>query len=79
MKLKLYKEMIKKIWPVFHNFFLENFEHPWSWFESRMAYTKSVATTSMVGFILGIGDRHLSNILIDKKTAEVVHIDFGTS
>lgn len=37
----------------------------------------SVATSSMVGYILGLGDRHLQNILIDKKTAEVVHIDFG--
>ena len=27
--------------------------------------------------ILGIGDRHLSNILVDLKTAEFVHIDFG--
>lgn len=31
----------------------------------------------MVGFILGLGDRHLQNILIDEKSAEVIHIDFG--
>lgn len=31
----------------------------------------------MIGYILGIGDRHISNILIDKNTAELVHIDFG--
>lgn len=31
----------------------------------------------MVGYILGLGDRHISNILIDKKTAELIHIDFG--
>lgn len=31
----------------------------------------------MVGYILGLGDRHLQNILIDEKTAEVIHIDFG--
>lgn len=28
-------------------------------------------------YILGIGDRHLSNTLIDKKTGGVVGIDFG--
>ncbi|KNC26081.1 Serine/threonine-protein kinase ATM, partial [Lucilia cuprina] len=33
----------------------------------------------MVGFILGLGDRHLQNILIDEKTAEVIHIDFGVT
>jgi ataxia telangiectasia mutated family protein len=36
-----------------------------------------VAVTSIVGYILGIGDRHAQNILIDTVTAEVVHIDFG--
>lgn len=47
------------------------------WFERRLAYTNSVATTSMIGYILGIGDRHISNILIDQTTAELIHIDFG--
>lgn len=36
-----------------------------------------MATTSIIGYILGLGDRHVSNILIDKSTAEVIHIDFG--
>lgn len=36
-----------------------------------------MATTSIAGYILGLGDRHLSNILIDQLTAEVIHIDFG--
>ena len=31
----------------------------------------------MVGWMLGIGDRHCSNILIDQITGELVHIDFG--
>jgi len=39
----------------------------------------SVATTSMVGYILGLGDRHVQNILIDKNTAELIHIDFGNN
>lgn len=38
----------------------------------------SVATNSIVGYILGLGDRHVLNILIDKTTAELIHIDLGT-
>ena len=33
----------------------------------------------MVGYIVGLGDRHLSNILFDTVTAEIVHIDLGAS
>jgi ataxia telangiectasia mutated family protein len=36
-----------------------------------------VATTSIVGHVLGLGDRHTSNILLDNSTGEVVHIDLG--
>lgn len=31
----------------------------------------------MVGYILGLGDRHVENILLDKSTAELIHIDLG--
>ena len=30
-----------------------------------------------VGYIMGLGDRHLSNILIDTQTGQLVHIDLG--
>lgn len=34
---------------------------------------------SMVGHVLGLGDRHLDNILIDFATADVVHIDHNVA
>lgn len=61
----------------FRFFFLEKFSNPSHWFSSRQAYTRSVACTSIIGYILGIGDRHSQNILVDERSAEVVHIDFG--
>ena len=48
-----------------------------AWLERRTTYIRSLATMSMVGYILGLGDRHPSNLLIDKFTGQVVHIDFG--
>ncbi|XP_065364298.1 serine/threonine-protein kinase ATM isoform X2 [Calliphora vicina] len=76
-RFQIHHHICKSIKPVFHYFFFEKFSRPGVWFERRLAYINSVATTSMVGFILGLGDRHLQNILIDEKTAEVIHIDFG--
>lgn len=32
---------------------------------------------SMVGHILGLGDRHLDNILIDLCSGDIVHIDYN--
>ena len=32
---------------------------------------------SMVGYILGLGDRHPSNILLDRSYGKIIHIDFG--
>jgi ataxia telangiectasia mutated family protein len=31
----------------------------------------------MAGFLFGIGDRHMFNILLDQNNAEVIHIDLG--
>ncbi|KAF7308746.1 Serine/threonine-protein kinase Tel1 [Mycena kentingensis (nom. inval.)] len=63
--------------PVMRHFFTEKHKTPMAWFTMRLAYTRSVATTSIVGHVLGLGDRHCSNILIDTSTGEVVHIDLG--
>jgi serine/threonine-protein kinase mTOR len=47
------------------------------WIEKRNNYTCSLATMSMVGYILGLGDRHPSNIMLNRNSGKIVHIDFG--
>ena len=32
---------------------------------------------SIVGYILGLGDRHPSNLMMSRKTGKIIHIDFG--
>jgi FKBP12-rapamycin complex-associated protein len=47
------------------------------WLDWRTRYTRSLAVMSMVGYILGLGDRHPSNLMIDRFSGKVLHIDFG--
>ncbi|XP_070761541.1 serine-protein kinase ATM isoform X3 [Enoplosus armatus] len=78
-KLQAYSEVCKSFRPVFRYFCMERFLDPAVWMEKRLAYTRSVATSSIVGYIVGLGDRHIQNILIDEQTAELVHIDLGVA
>lgn len=47
------------------------------WLDRRTKFTRSLAVMSMVGYILGLGDRHPSNLMLDKLSGRVLHIDFG--
>eukprot|EP01061_Rhynchopus_euleeides_P015097 TRINITY_DN25909_c0_g1_i1.p1 TRINITY_DN25909_c0_g1~~TRINITY_DN25909_c0_g1_i1.p1 ORF type:complete len:1763 (+),score=695.63 TRINITY_DN25909_c0_g1_i1:221-5290(+) len=47
------------------------------WLERRTTYTLSLATMSIVGYILGLGDRHPNNLMLQRITGKVIHIDFG--
>jgi len=77
-KRKVFDLVCENFSPVLRYFFVEIFGHNLqAWHTARMAYTRSCAVSSIVGHILGIGDRHNNNILIHKKTGELVHIDFG--
>lgn len=75
--LQNFHETRNKFKPVMRHYFTEKSKSPVTWFAMRLKYTRSVATNSIVGHILGLGDRHTSNILLDNGTGEVVHIDLG--
>ena len=63
--------------PVFHEWFLDTFPEPSAWLRARLAYSRTAAVMSMVGFVLGLGDRHCENILLDGTTGDTVHVDFN--
>jgi hypothetical protein len=42
-----------------------------TWWARQRRYTASLATTSMLGLVLGLGDRHPDNLLIDLTTVRL--------
>jgi hypothetical protein len=57
------------------NYILENNSHM-SIDNVRERFTKSCVSYCILSYLLGIGDRHMENIMI-KTTGEIFHIDFG--
>nr|MBE5726630.1 no-on-and-no-off transient C [Cucujiformia] len=47
------------------------------WWNVTKRYSYSVAVMSIIGYIIGLGDRHLDNMLVDLTSGEVVHIDYN--
>ena len=79
-QLDRYREVCRNVSPVFRHYFAESTCSAPEWFELRLKYTRSVAASSMAGHIVGLGDRHLSNILIREtgpQRGSLVHIDLG--
>ncbi len=47
------------------------------WWTKVQTFNRSTAVMSIIGYIIGLGDRHLDNILLDSRTGEVIHIDYS--
>lgn len=62
---------------VFHEWFLTSWPEPSAWLSSRLAYSRTLAVMSMIGYILGLGDRHGENILFDGLSGDTVHVDLN--
>ncbi|SZF04158.1 unnamed protein product [Blumeria hordei] len=63
--------------PVLYQWFVSQFPEPSAWFAARLRYTRSCAVMSMVGTILGLGDRHGENILFEEGNGGTFHVDFN--
>merc|ERR1719502_764657 len=69
------KQVLPRHPPVFHKWFSTNAD-PSVWLSKRLMFTRSQALWCMLGYIVGLGDRHGENILIDTESGRMVQVDF---
>lgn len=63
--------------PCFHRWFLKHYPEPASWLNARLSFTRTYSAWCVVGHVVGLGDRHLENVLIDMSNGDAIQIDFG--
>ncbi|XP_049801396.1 serine/threonine-protein kinase ATR [Schistocerca nitens] len=76
-KRLIFDKLLKMHPPILSEWFLQTFPDPSSWYQARTTYVRTCAVMSMVGYILGLGDRHGENVLLDCSSGGVVHVDFN--
>ncbi|KAK6031292.1 phosphatidylinositol 3- and 4-kinase [Ostertagia ostertagi] len=74
---KMFREACALFKPVFRHFFYERHSTVQSWTQMIDNYRRSLAQWSIVTYVVGLGDRHLSNVLFETDTCKLVHIDLG--
>ncbi|KAL1239087.1 Serine/threonine-protein kinase [Trichinella pseudospiralis] len=48
-----------------------------SWWKAQVNFARSMAVVAIIGHVIGLGDRHLDNLLVNLETGEVVNIDYN--
>lgn len=74
----VYKKMLRVSpnYLIRNDFWLNSIDYS-TWWNKCRSFTISVGLTSIIGYAIGLGDRHLGNILLDRTTGELVHVDYG--
>ena len=72
-------KIIFKFFAIYRRAFMNLASTPEAFIVLRSHCIKTLATVNICQYILGIGDRHLSNFMVDMQTGAMVGIDFGHS
>ncbi|KAI8997006.1 hypothetical protein BDB01DRAFT_840542 [Pilobolus umbonatus] len=73
-----YQQISRQIQPtVLKDYLMKLASSPEAFIFIRRYFAHSLACISIFGYILGIGDRHLENFLLDLSSGRLIPIDFG--
>ncbi|XP_064405997.1 DNA-dependent protein kinase catalytic subunit-like isoform X2 [Halichondria panicea] len=80
-KADVEKEFRRKVaclpWDLLRRSFMSLATTPEAFLTLRYHFLRTWASVSMCQYVLGIGDRHLSNYMVDMESGGVIGIDFG--
>lgn len=76
-KRECFKQLLRLYPPLLQDWYKLEFPNPSSWYVARTSYVRTLAVMSIVGYMLGLGDRHNDNILLDCTNGDVIHVDFN--
>ncbi|TBU16923.1 protein kinase domain-containing protein [Ordospora colligata] len=74
---KDWMETVLRFPPRFYMWFYNNFSSPFNWLLARNNFTRTYAMMNIVGWFMGLGDRHAENIMFDSKTGDTIHVDLN--
>merc|ERR1740121_1560283 len=69
------KQVLPRHPPALHRWFTQCAD-PSVWMAKRLTFSRSQALWCMLGYIVGLGDRHGENILLHVDSGRMVHVDF---
>ncbi|CAJ0578389.1 unnamed protein product, partial [Mesorhabditis spiculigera] len=75
--LRVFENICRKMRPAFRHHFYRQFPSAAEWLAQLDAYTTNLAQWCIVCYVVGLGDRHASNILFEEHSSRFVHIDLG--
>jgi len=79
VQLEIFKASVRDLPPVLDRVFAERWADLTDLLARRATFARSLGVSSLAGYVVGLGDRHLQNILFDNDSGEVVHIDLGVA
>ena len=77
-KVEIFKEILKETsgTEISRSIWIKS-ENCESWLDRRTNFSTSLAIMSIAGYIMGLGDRHPENLLMNRENGKIIHIDFG--
>ncbi|WUR05097.1 serine-protein kinase ATM [Vairimorpha necatrix] len=75
--MKDFSSVVASFKPFMDKFLRLNVSDPYQWYRIRDNYIKTCGVINIVGWFMGLGDRHTENILLDRSTFDMVHVDLN--